>query len=339
MVHIRKKGRKMIPKDALSAKRSGEHIVLEGRDGNIFYVLGSTMKTSIDSGHRFPVSFAMIQPEPEGEPGLIAVHVIFKESKKIFDQYWFLRINPKNEKPVDLVSPWHSSEAVVQLDIHGIHVLIGGITYTSNLEQVGPNSINKLYVPDPDLLCKYVFSKASAEDVEEAARDHIVKKNPTSLNIMLLEALQALARKTSDPEKKEKEAINLMIQEMERTIEDLKFNYAVSQKTIARLTGELERVSDERTEYLGKYVDMANAQHKQEEAVSSLKEKLELLTKDNDSVTIMGGKALMYAAALTSAVKSPVEVRDKNIEAVLKKMPAEVEVFVSSDLVFFKFPV
>lgn len=168
-------------------------IILEGINTDMFLMLGSSLPASVSPDRYTYVNSLTIAVE-RGKKGVMAVRVTTARFDKKYTNYigFLLPVEWKGDDPrpfVDLEHPFvPRGDRLGQVVDDHLEVVIDGKTFTTN-EHAERDEPGKVYIPDGNLLCKYLVGDVDAEEVkaaatecaeEEAAR----KKLPETLNTL-----------------------------------------------------------------------------------------------------------------------------------------------------------
>lgn len=170
----------MKPDSVLVKEVRGQVIILSGRGCNTINLVGSSIPAMTGKRDRYGMTSVTFEIPSQTTKGVIAmVVVVGKSSKKTMDAQFLLRIEKVgDEYKVDMEKVFvPNQDRSGQMDSHlyhdhgarfsnGINVKIEGAIYTS-LEEI-PDTF---YVPDPDLLCKFMVGDVDAEAVKKAAQE------------------------------------------------------------------------------------------------------------------------------------------------------------------------
>lgn len=189
----------------LGVKRNKEHgtAVVFGLCGTRIRVLGSSVPLSAVPGYKSS-SFSFSMEEGQ-RPGLIAVSVMRPEGKGVIGGEYFLPTRMKDGAPyVDLEEPWVPLKGRLgQVHGEGVEILIGGKTFTtvdvpSSSAYNAERFARDYFVPDPNIICRYLAGDVGADAVIHAAVQYKVEVNArarvSELERELAEAREQLAQ-------------------------------------------------------------------------------------------------------------------------------------------------
>ncbi len=170
----------MKPSQLLSAKVSeNKTILLNGISLNQITFIGATMPVSVKPGDE--VNFFTLAPEKEKQ-GIVAVAVYTKnycrqKGDPGIQLSFFLRVeNPDTTGPhIDLEDPWiPGSDRLGQIIGTNIHVRIDGELF-STFKRYSALESGYNYVPDPNIICKYLIGEVGPDEVRAAVSEHIAE--------------------------------------------------------------------------------------------------------------------------------------------------------------------
>lgn len=159
----------MRPDNVLVATQNEGCILLSGVQEDQIVLVGSTMPTSLRTGTTS--SMFILHPVPE-QSGMVAINVISGRfgDKRYPKNFEFMLSVTWQDKPfVDLENQFVPAPGIYgQAVREHMEVRIDNVVYTDYEHLCGQNPKTRL-VPDPDLLCRYLASQATAEEVIAAA--------------------------------------------------------------------------------------------------------------------------------------------------------------------------
>lgn len=184
----------MKPNYLLAATASGKTILLKGiLAENTIYIIGTTVPMSAKPGD-IVHSFALYPEHQEGIVALsvYAMHRVGKHQHGTRVPFLLEVIAPGDDHTpvaVTLANSWVPLRPGQVYDTH-LEVQIGGQRFTSQPPNVSCASRGLRYVPDPNLLCRYLLGETIEDEVRTAAAEYIEE---VSAREQLAEALKRLA--------------------------------------------------------------------------------------------------------------------------------------------------
>lgn len=175
-------GSEMKPKDVLAAKSSGTGVLVSGILDDQICVIGASLAMSVRPGD-YARSFMIYLPD-DVEFGVIALavssHRFNKKGNTGYSSYpsfpflLAVRRSPRGETLVDLEEQWVPSQPA---QVYGscLEVQIGDERFSTEKQYEKGNSRQIRYVPDANLLCRYLVDKATADEVRAAAEEAVAE--------------------------------------------------------------------------------------------------------------------------------------------------------------------
>ncbi len=190
----------MYPKDFLAVSVRETSIVIEGKNEIMLNLLGSTFTASAPSGHMADLNSIMIETGPED--GIIALKMYSRK----YSLDCFLEIKHEGMNPkIDRSRVWFPDHTLAQIGGMNIYVTHGGVRYSTF--EGDRNKPGYRYVPDRDLLCKFIYKQISEEDLKKAAQE---AAEEISAQEALTNALQDNAENAKKVEKLQKDVYELL---------------------------------------------------------------------------------------------------------------------------------
>lgn len=175
----------MRPSKILAAKSNGNTVsIIPIGDANYFYFGGASVPTNEIPGRFKSVHSLTLVVEKKG---IVAVSVSYTIGKSNYNTDFFLSLENKDGKvKVDLDDQWFpKAERLGNISDYGVvNVMIDDKWYTTDEgykldpgKDQGSIKKGKIFVPDANLLCKYLIGNIDAQAVIDAAQEVTEEKS------------------------------------------------------------------------------------------------------------------------------------------------------------------
>lgn len=199
----------MLPEKIIDVRSEEWVVSIMGKGETCFYLLATTVPSSIEPGHKLSADAIMFRPKKDAN-GLIAVRAVSVLGKQTFTANFFLPIKWIDGEPqIDVKKIWLPQGKLGQVNYDCVEAVIDGECFTSKREGTAING--KRFVPDPNLLLAYLHEDVPPQAVIDVAQDAVCEAD------VLAEA----AELRKELKKVESERFNFY-EELLRTGSDLK---------------------------------------------------------------------------------------------------------------------